>query len=162
MDRLMYLDKNGELLPKSKRFCEYYFKGDGSVGECMVKAEFSMSQAKRYGRVILTYPEIKAYLANLESQVQKEVVASKEEVLTFWTELMTCPYEKTSDRLNASKLLAQYLHMMDTGDKGDDKPIIVFDIKPDSVNGDVGRSKPSQKGSPMSLTSPPQSSSEVD
>ena len=131
---MQYLDKYGELLPKTKRFCEMYFSGGGSVKQCMIESGFSMHQATIYGSEVLTYPEVKAYLTMLDSQVRTEVVASKEDVLCFWTQVMGDASEKTSDRIGASKLLAQYLKMMDTGDKGEDKPIIVFDIQANEVD----------------------------
>lgn len=131
---MQYLDKYGELLPKTKRFCEMYFSGGGSVKQCMIESGFSMHQATIYGSEVLTYPEVKAYLTMLDSQVRTEVVASKEDVLCFWTQVMGDASEKTSDRIGASKLLAQYLKMMDTGDKGEDKPIIVFDIQASNVD----------------------------
>lgn len=135
-NKLNCVDDNGELLPKAKRFCELYSSGKGTPKECMLQANYTMNVANRFGGKILEYPEVKAYLAKIDSQCMGVAVASREDVLAFWTDTMVNPMLKTSDRLNASKLLAQYLKMMDAGDKGDDKPIIVFDIKQNDSDGD--------------------------
>lgn len=129
--KLSVVDNKGELLPKVKRFCEYYSQGSGSVNECMVMAQFSQFQAQKYGKDILAYPEVKAYMDVIDDNLCMEAVAGKEEVLRFWTEIMNDDTVKVSDRLNASKLLGQYLNIMNAPEKVDNKPIIIYDIKPE-------------------------------
>lgn len=125
---LCCIDKNGELLPQYKRFCELYSSGKGTPAQCMREADFSISFANKYGKCILDNPDIKAYLSVIDARCMLNAVASKEDVLAFWTDTMFDQTAKTSDRLNASKLLAEYLKLMDSNKGDDGKPIIIFDM----------------------------------
>lgn len=93
---------------KQKKFCEYYVEL-GNASQAAIKAGYSAKDAKRQGSRLLTVSEIRAYIEELTKADEKRRMASAEEVLEFFAEVMRNKEEATKNRLKAAENLAKRL-----------------------------------------------------
>ena len=105
---------------KQKKFCEEYVIS-GNATEAAKKAGYSEKTAREIGRQNLTKLDIQKYIKELTSTSQKDRIATGEEVLAFFTEVMKNNKVGWKDRIRAAENLAKR--------QGVDKPI-------ESVKGD--------------------------
>lgn len=75
------------LTKKQKDFADYYLEL-GNQTEAAKKAGYSKKTAYSIGNENLKKPEIKAYIAERLAQIEKESIASIDEVMKFYTKVM--------------------------------------------------------------------------
>ena len=85
---------------RQRAFCEAYLLS-GNATEAAIKAGYSPKSARSIGQRLLTYVDIREYLA--------ENTATLEEIYSFWTVTMRDQASKPADRLKASELLSKAL-----------------------------------------------------
>lgn len=118
---------------KVKRTCESFVAGEGTFNQCLAM-HYSKVVANTSAHTVFEAPEVQAYIRELESELKLTAIAKEEDILRFWTDMMTDEDQKGSDRLNASKLLAQHFGMMDKHiDPDDERPPFIIDIAPAKV-----------------------------
>lgn len=88
------------LTKKQKDFADYYLEL-GNQTEAAKKAGYSKKTAYSIGNENLKKPEIKAYIAERLAQIEKESIASIDEVMKFYTKVMR-GQEKDQFGLDAS------------------------------------------------------------
>ena len=93
---------------RQRAFCEAYLIS-GNATEAAVKAGYSPKSARSIGQRLLTYVDIREYLAERNSQIIAENTATLEEIYSFWTVTMRDQASKPADRLKASELLSKAL-----------------------------------------------------
>lgn len=99
---------------KQQKFCEYYVQS-GNATEAAKKAGYSEKTAYSIGTENLKKPEIEKYIKELTRKPQKARIASGEEVLAFFTEVMKNKKVGWKDRIRAAENLAKR--------QGVDKPV---------------------------------------
>lgn len=99
------------LTPKQKAFANYYIKC-GNATEAAKKAGYSEKTARAIGAENLTKPHISSYIAERMNGQSRELVASADEVLRFYTSVMRGEVKDAfgldpglSDRLKAGDAL---------------------------------------------------------
>ena len=121
---------------RQQKFCDYYLQSCNAT-DAAKKAGYSERTAYSIGEENLKKPEIKKYLAEHGKKAHKERIATAEEVLAFWSEVLRDRKEKTQDRLRASENLGKryalftdnvsmanegvtvYVNLTDYGEKSD-------------------------------------------
>lgn len=102
---------SGELTYKQKKFCEYYIVSHNAT-ESAIKAGYSEKTARTQGAENLAKPYIKNYIAELEgkavARATQGAIASRQEILEFYTTMMRNPDVSSKDRLKSASLLGEY------------------------------------------------------
>ena len=93
---------------RQRAFCEAYLKC-GNAAEAARKAGYSARTARSIGQRLLTYADIREYLADRNAEIMAENTATLEEIRSFWTTTMRDQEAKQADRLKASELLSKAL-----------------------------------------------------
>ena len=93
---------------RQRAFCEAYLKC-GNAAEAAIKAGYSPKSARSIGQRLLTFADIREYLAQRNAQIIAENTATLEEIYSFWTVTMRDQASKPADRLKASELLSKAL-----------------------------------------------------
>lgn len=93
---------------RQRAFCEAYLLS-GNATEAAIKAGYSPKSARSIGQRLLTYVDIREYLAQRNAQIINENTATLEEIRSFWTATMRDQEAKQADRLKASELLSKAL-----------------------------------------------------
>lgn len=93
---------------RQRAFCEAYLLS-GNATEAAIKAGYSPKSARSIGQRLLTYVDIREYLAQRNAQIIAENTATLEEIYSFWTVTMRDQASKQADRLKASELLSKAL-----------------------------------------------------
>ncbi len=93
---------------RQRAFCEAYLLS-GNATEAAIKAGYSPKSARSIGQRLLTYVDIREYLAQRNTQIMAENTATLEEIRSFWTTTMRDQEAKQADRLKASELLSKAL-----------------------------------------------------
>lgn len=93
---------------RQRAFCEAYLLG-GNATEAAIKAGYSPKSARSIGQRLLTFADIREYLAQRNAQIIAENTATLEEIYSFWTVTMRDQASKPADRLKASELLSKAL-----------------------------------------------------
>lgn len=93
---------------RQRAFCEAYLLS-GNATEAAIKAGYSLKSARSIGQRLLTYVDIREYLAQRNAQIIAENTATLEEIYSFWTVTMRDQASKPADRLKASELLSKAL-----------------------------------------------------
>lgn len=93
---------------RQRAFCEAYLLS-GNATEAAIKAGYSPKSARSIGQRLLTYVDIREYLAQRNAQIIAENTATLEEIYSFWTVTMRDQSSKPADRLKASELLSKAL-----------------------------------------------------
>ena len=91
---------------KQQKFCEYYVQS-GNATEAAKKAGYSEITAYSIGTENLKKPEIENYIKELTSSPQKVRIATGEEVLAFFTEVMKNGKVGWKERIRAAENLAK-------------------------------------------------------
>ena len=99
------------LTPKQKAFADYYLEC-GNASEAARKAGYSEKTAHQIGKENLHKPTISAYIAKRLAPKEAERIASADEVLQFYSDVMRGKVKDQfgldaalTDRLNAGKEL---------------------------------------------------------
>lgn len=95
-----------KLTAKQQKFCDKYVEC-GNATEAARYAGYSDKTAKDMGAENLSKPHLKAYIDARMAEISKPTIASAEEVLTFYSEVMRCDDNALPDRLTAAKELAK-------------------------------------------------------
>lgn len=93
---------------RQRAFCEAYLLS-GNATEAAIKAGYSPKSARSIGQRLLTFADIREYLAQRNAQIIAENTATLEEIYSFWTVTMRNQASKPADRLKASELLSKAL-----------------------------------------------------
>lgn len=93
---------------RQRAFCEAYLLS-GNATEAAIKAGYSPKSARSIGQRLLTFADIREYLAQRNTQIIAENTATLEEIYSFWTVTMRDQASKPADRLKASELLSKAL-----------------------------------------------------
>ena len=93
---------------RQRAFCEAYLKC-GNAAEAARKAGYSARTARSIGQRLLSYADIREYLADRNAEIMAENTATLEEIRSFWTTTMRDQEAKPTDRLKASELLSKAL-----------------------------------------------------
>ena len=93
---------------RQRAFCEAYLKC-GNAAEAARNAGYSARTARSIGQRLLTYADIREYLADRNAEIMAENTATLEEIRSFWTTTMRDQEAKQADRLKASELLSKAL-----------------------------------------------------
>lgn len=91
---------------KQKKFCEEYVIL-GNATEAAKRAGYSEKTAKSQGSENLTKPDIQKYIKELTEPSQAARIASGEDVLAFFTEVMKNSKVGWKDRIRAAENLAK-------------------------------------------------------
>ena len=90
------------LTAKQRRFIESY---DGNATQAAIKAGYSRKTAYSIGQENLKKPELRAAIQEREYSRLDELIATREERLRFYTQIMRDENESTKYRLKAAELL---------------------------------------------------------
>ena len=93
---------------RQRAFCDAYLLS-GNATEAAIKAGYSPKSARSIGQRLLTFADIREYLAQRNAQIIAENTATLEEIYSFWTVTMRDQASKPADRLKASELLSKAL-----------------------------------------------------
>lgn len=93
---------------RQRAFCEAYLLS-GNATEAAIKAGYSPKSARSIGQRLLTFADIREYLAQRNAQIIAENTATLEEIYSFWTVTMRDQASKPADRLKTSELLSKAL-----------------------------------------------------
>lgn len=119
------------LTKKQKDFADYYLEL-GNQTEAAKKAGYSKKTAYSIGNENMKKPEIKAYISERLAQIEKESIASIDEVMKFYTKVMRGQEKdqfgldaSLSDRMKAGGEIIKRLSSgnQDTADTNDDNLI---------------------------------------
>lgn len=107
---------------KQQKFCEYYVEL-GNATEAAKKAGYSVKTAYSIGTENLKKPEIRNFIDELTATEKNKRMASAEEVLEFFAEVMRNENEMTKNRLKAAENLAKRygLDCRENADETEDK-----------------------------------------
>lgn len=72
---------------RQRAFCEAYLLS-GNATEAAIKAGYSPKSARSIGQRLLTYVDIREYLADRNAEIMAENTATLEEIRSFWTTTM--------------------------------------------------------------------------
>ena len=87
-----------KLTPKQQAFCDYYI-ASGNATEAAIKAGYSKSTAYSIGSENLRKPELFEYIQS-HSQKKESSIATAQEVLEFFSEVMKNRENSVKDRLD--------------------------------------------------------------
>lgn len=122
---------------KQKRFCEEYVIS-GNATEAAKKAGYSEKTAYSIGTENLKKPEIQNYIQEITRTAQTVRIATGEEVLKFFTEVMKNEKVGWKDRIRAAENLAkrQGVDKPETeGSSNEEQPVFEFVFKDVSMKG---------------------------
>lgn len=116
-----------DLNPKQRAYCDLYLElGNQTQAYKRAYKIENDGTARTQASILMKKPNIKAYIEYRMEQFSKEKIASAEELLTFWTDVMRGKVKdqfgldtSLNDRLNASRLLST--RVFATGDNKNDK-----------------------------------------
>lgn len=91
---------------KQKKFCEEYVVS-GNATEAAKRAGYSEKTARSQGQRMLTFVDIQNYIKELTEPSQSARIATGEEVLAFFTEVMKNKKVGWKDRIRAAENLAK-------------------------------------------------------
>ncbi len=121
-------EDGGKLSPKQKAFADYYILTKNAT-EAAKKAGYSEKTAGVIGFENLRKPKIAAYIKKRLDELEKERIASIEEVMRFYTATMRNQLEDIEDddnkptiteRLKAADRIMERLTLLEERDGGDD------------------------------------------
>lgn len=72
---------------KQRKFADEYIV-TGNATESAIKAGYSKKSARSVGAENLTKPNIKKYIEEQLKKIEQEKIATAEEILIYWTEVM--------------------------------------------------------------------------
>lgn len=109
---------------RQKAFADFYLEC-GNAAEAARKAGYSEKTCRSIGAENLTKPDISAYIAERMQPIEKDRIASADEVLAFYTAVMRGEImdqggldPAISDRLNAGKeLMKRHAAAESAGDR---------------------------------------------
>ncbi len=93
---------------RQQKFCDYYLQS-GNATEAAIKAGYSKKTAYSIGQRLLKNVETKNYIDEYRETAHKSRIATAEEVLEFWAEVMRNEEISPKDRLRASENLGKIL-----------------------------------------------------
>lgn len=93
---------------RQQKFCDYYLQS-GNATEAAIKAGYSKKTAYSIGQRLLKNVETKNYIDEYRETARKSRIATAEEVLEFWAEVMRNEEISPKDRLRASENLGKIL-----------------------------------------------------
>lgn len=93
---------------RQQKFCDYYLQS-GNATEAAMKAGYSKKTAYSIGQRLLKNVETKNYIDEYRETARKSRIATAEEVLEFWAEVMRNEEISPKDRLRASENLGKIL-----------------------------------------------------
>lgn len=93
---------------RQQKFCDYYLQS-GNATEAAIKAGYSKKTAYSIGQRLLKNVEIENYLSEHRQKAHNSRIATAEEVLEFWAEVMRNEEISPKDRLRASENLGKIL-----------------------------------------------------
>lgn len=93
---------------RQQKFCDYYLQS-GNATEAAIKAGYSKRTAYSIGQRLLKNVETKNYIDEYREKARKSRIATAEEVLEFWAEVMRNEEISPKDRLRASENLGKIL-----------------------------------------------------
>lgn len=85
---------------KQEKFAEEYIKTN-NIRQASINAGYSPN----HGQKLMQNKEIKEYIEKSMEEVKKDKVATREDILAFWSEIMENKKEHTINRLKASSML---------------------------------------------------------
>lgn len=91
---------------RQRAFCEAYLKC-GNAAEAAIKAGYSPKSARSIGQRLLTFADIREYLAQRNAQIIAENTATLEEIYSFWT--VTIHISPVIDAAGKPQLVVQYV-----------------------------------------------------
>ena len=92
------------LTAKQQRFIEAY---DGNATQAAIQAGYSKDTAYSSGQRLLKNSDVSAAIRARETERQAGIVATREERLMFYTQIMRDVEEDTKHRLKAAELLGK-------------------------------------------------------
>ena len=92
------------LTPKQRIFIEAY-QGNGT--QAALSAGYSSKTAYSIGHELLRKPEIQEAIQSRTGEKINSIIADREEIQSFWTEIMRDRESDPKDRLRASELLGK-------------------------------------------------------
>lgn len=109
-----------DLNRQQKEFCRFYVANKNAT-KAAALAGYSKENAARQGFRLLHTPKCKKYIDYLDetnTKIYEELsaIATKQEVLEFFTRIMRTRTEKTGDRIKAATALGEYYDIA-TGEK---------------------------------------------
>lgn len=132
------------LTQKQRIFCEEYIKTTNAT-KAAIAAGYSEKTARSIGSENLTKPDISAYIKDRLNEINREQIASTDEVLRFFTSVMR-GMEKDqfgldaslSDRIKAGQEIVKRFDMVkDDKTKQSNVPILADLIKNPQPNRDI-------------------------
>ena len=112
-----------ELTPKQKAFADYYIEC-GKVTEAAVKAGYSKKTAAKIGSENLKKPDVSAYIAQRQSQIDSERICSIKEIQEFRSRIVRGEEKDqfdldvaTIDKLKAASDLEKALRIKEAEDE---------------------------------------------
>lgn len=97
---------------RQQKFCDYYLQS-GNATEAAIKAGYSKKTARAIGAENLTKPDIQKYLSEHQQKAHNSRIATAEEVLEFWAEVMRNEEISPKDRLRASENLGKRYRLLE-------------------------------------------------
>lgn len=97
---------------RQQKFCDYYLQS-GNATESAIKAGYSKKTARAIGAENLTKLDIQKYLSEHQQKAHKSRIATAEEVLEFWAEVMRNEEISPKDRLRASENLGKRYRLLE-------------------------------------------------
>lgn len=94
------------MTPKQRAFCDYYL-ASGNATEAAEKAGYSAKTAYSIGAENLRKPEIQQFIEAHSKPKEESRIATAQEVLEFYSEVMRDREEMTKNRLRAAENLAK-------------------------------------------------------
>lgn len=94
------------MTPKQRAFCDYYL-ACGNATEAAEKAGYSVKTARSIGAENLTKPNIQQFIETHSKPKEENRIATAQEVLEFYSEVMRNQEEMTKNRLRAAENLAK-------------------------------------------------------
>ena len=96
-----------KLSPQQRLFVEKYIENGGNAYQAGLDANYSESWCKSKAFSKIKEHKYQRYLETLYEKTNKESVATREEILTFWTETFKDKKQNMKTRLDASDKLAK-------------------------------------------------------
>lgn len=97
---------------KQQKFCDYYLQ-TGNATEAAKMAGYSAKTACSQGNRMLRNVEIQQYVTERQQQAKSERIATAEEILEFWAEIMRNKEISAKDRLRASENLGKRYRLLE-------------------------------------------------
>ena len=122
IDRCLQItsEEDKRLTVKQQKFCDYYLQ-TGNATESAKKSGYSDKTAAVIGCEMLKKPNIKKYIEEEREKLHKENVATTDEILRFWSDILRCEEMPVNFRLKASEFLGKRFNLFDgTGDKAEE------------------------------------------